>query len=523
MSTGDGAALRAAERLYSRTTREVVTSMHRIRGSRVLVLGCGSSRHMLNIARSGPQSMTFVDVSEDMLARVSRLMGEGGYSDVVMDQYVQMDAWDYVRSGAVPAHDIVIITKCLGQVFKTDPHARSVHGILTGCLQFVPPGGIVVVDHHNAFADSAHGTPITKLVGRGDRDKATIGGRFVDDVAYNSDVQHSEYSQEMVWSSDQRPRGVQAWTQFIYRRNEPSVPLTMGRIDPVHETVPVPFRHSPDGPPSPDAAMLAPRSFTGTKRVPTRECVSALDLTTAVPKFDGAPGVLLIGGKAAVFMSPTQQLSFELDRVFTSHMVLACELVCVSKRDAVVVVVGVISVANVECDPYDTNALESVRYLLRPLHVNGIVVTSPAMLQSVDAHGFVRIGAPGGRNIKLPVDGINFARDGLNGDFIKPASRCTVDLVVNEASRILADAYSFLGLAAPILEWELATPAEESLVGEWQLVDAELGKWKLLWVRVDKVVSNTLGRTMADVMCAHSAYERFGSGDVRDIISFITK
>nr|WGN91660.1 methyltransferase [Metarhizium anisopliae polymycovirus 1] len=522
MATELGARLRQAERVYARTTREVVSSLKKLRGSRILVLGCGSSRHLLGLAKAAPESMVFVDVSAPALARMSRLMGEAGYADVVDDEYACMDAWDYIGSEVRGGYDLVLITKCLGQVFKTAPTERSVHGILDRLQQKMAADGIVVVDHHNAFSTQRRGTPVTKVCGRGKRDLATIGGRFVDDVCYSADTSHHAYDKVFSWSSDERTTGVQEWTQFIYRYLAPIKPPSVGVVRPVHDVVPIPFRLGAMQDVNEDLDMIVPRSFNGVKRVPMESDLQRLDATMALPKFDGMPGTFIISGRDGIFLSSRYQLLFELCRVYTAKMVFAAELLHVGTDDAVIAIVGAFCIAEVECDPYSYRDLSSVAEVLKPLAADGVFVTSPAITTTINHDDLARLGPPSGRHIRLPVDGINVIRDGVGGEFVKAGRGSMCDLVVRDARALLVMAHDFLGLNPPSVEIAGGAFGPDSVV-EFRLQAGDDEVWTPVNTRLDKRVSNTLGRTMVDVVAAHNAQRVFGNGGVLEVMQRLTQ
>ncbi|CUS18597.1 methyl transferase [Beauveria bassiana polymycovirus 1] len=521
MASPEGKELSRRERRYATLTREVLSGVVRLRGARVLVLGCGSSRHLLSIAKAAPECMVFVDTSEAALRRMARLMGEAGYSEVVDDEYQCVDAWAYAHSDVCRDFDVVLITKCLGQVFKHEPSRKSVYGLLEALQHGVRPDGVVVVDHHTVFSHHPVGTLVTDIVVRGQRDRATIGGRFVDDVCYSAETTHDGFDLVLQWNDGGDPLCAQSWEQFVYRRvRPPRVPRT-GVVYPVHDVAPVPFDMVPMQEVDQDLDMIVPRSFNGVKRVVTESDVSALDLSTALPKFDGIAGTLIISGNDAVFLSSSYRSVHRLSFAFSAPLVLAAELVEIGGGEAVIAIVGAFCVADVECDPYSFADLQAVADVLRPLSVDGFFVTDPAILRTVDDHDFVRLGPSSGRHVKVPIDGINLVRDGIGGEFIKPNSKCTVDLAAREGQEILREAYARLGLRSGDLV-SAAASDKSTLVCEFAVDPHSLFEWSVKRCRFDKRFSNTLGRTMVDVCSALAAFDVFDTGGVRTMINRLT-
>jgi len=331
-------------------------------------------------------------------------------------------------------------------------------------------------------------------------------------VCYDMRVTSDAFFLAIEWSTDDFADGVQNWTQFVYRRRLSRAPPSVVRLDPVHDVVPVPFRLPRDPDSAPDVAAVSPRSFNGVKRVIDARDVSSLSLAGATPKFDGLAGVLLVGGSVAAFTSSTYNLSFSLCRAYTARMAFAAELVSLDRDSAVVVVLGAISVADTECDPYNPADLDAVRSVLRPLAADGIVVTSTTLTDTVSDDGFARIGPLTGRHLLLPVDGYNVVIGGRSGCFLKPLDRCTVDARLDESERLISDASEAAGFGESSVDlagYDLTRP---STVLEFRLSNPTVGIWVPCGVRADKKFSNTLGRTIVDVAAAYAMFDVVGDG-----------
>ncbi|AYP71803.1 methyltransferase [Penicillium brevicompactum tetramycovirus 1] len=518
-----GEHLRKMERKYAGATRSALRSTSVLRGSSILILGCGASRHLLTLLLHGPARVVFVDTSAPALAKMSRIFNDAGYSGIVDADFVCEDAWTFVDKCEVDEFDVVMATKCLGQVFKVDPESRSVYGLLNKLSDVVPADGIVLVDHHEAFARAEHGRSVALEAGTEHFDAATIGGRFDDDVCYSSDVTHHAFDKVLTWTSNSNKSSVQQWTQFIYRKQLPRRVTRPVAIDPYAVPVPTPFPSPPDVPYDDLVDKINPRPFTGVKRIVTQSDHGRLDPDTMMPKFDGVPGVLIIDGQVGVFIAHSKRVVFRLPKVFTQKMVLVAELLRCRASGSLLAVLGVICVANAECDPLDYGALAAIRHLIAPLHSVGIFSTGPGMCGRIDGADHLVFGRLGSLEVAVPVDGLNFTINGRNGHFVKPVEKNTLDIRSDEMYESLTSAWEVGGFeGSPIPQpvndkWPPGTVIEMSPSARVDTV------FSFVRVRPDKAFSAPIGRLVADITAARCVNKLFGPGGVKEMVRLVSK
>nr|UAW09575.1 MAG: methyltransferase [Aspergillus flavus polymycovirus 1] len=518
-----GRQLRYQEYKYSTNTRWVMRSNKQIRGSSILILGCGASRHLLSLLLLGPSRVTFVDSSSDAIARMASLVDAGGYGGIVTAEFVVEDAWTFLDKCYEGEYDIVMATKCLGQIYAVDPSQRSTYSLLTKVSPILRDDGICLLDHHRAFSMSKHGRPIGEVVSPKLYALATIAGRFASDVCYTARVDHPDFHVVAEWCSPFREGCVQQWNQYIYRKHlSPRIAKPVA-LNVTKSVVPVPFSTPQPVVWDDYLSSVNPRPFTGVKRIVAPEDYSRLDPDTVMPKFDGVAGIVVLSGSMAVFVSNQYRFMRRLNKVFPRKMVLAAELVNVRGGGSLIIVVGAVNVADAECDPLDYQALHAIRHLILPLAPCGIFPTGPGLCDRLVDGNMFTFGRHAGRDILVPVDGLNFTIDGRNGHFIKPTELQTMDVTADGCISQLSEVLSMIGIVPDpiVMDMPPGIPPEE--VVEITPCLSFPNTFKFVRRRPDKRWPATTGRLLVDMFAAYAAKQYFGDGDVKKLMRLISR
>ena len=107
------------------------------RGGRVLDLGCGDGRTVVQAAAGGCQ-VVGIDCNGDSLARCRANLQQSGLEASLLEQDV-LQPWGEIGSG----FDLIL---CLGNTFMLFWELESATNLLTTCREHLAPGGIVVID-----------------------------------------------------------------------------------------------------------------------------------------------------------------------------------------------------------------------------------------------------------------------------------------------------------------------------------------------------------------------------------------
>uniref|UniRef100_A0AB74UL83 Mythl transferase n=1 Tax=Phyllosticta capitalensis polymycovirus 1 TaxID=3367395 RepID=A0AB74UL83_9VIRU len=487
MRSEAGKQLRRNEWEYARMTRQFMVRSAQFAGARVCFLGCGASKEMLSLLRRGVESAVMVDVSEPALARLERSIDEAGLSAQVEVEYVKMDAGEFVASVEEPEFDIVVATKCMGLVLATTRACGNFVDFSDLVADTLRDGGSFFVDHHVAFSCFAEDVRVVDVCPPNLVSLATIGGRYADDVCYNASLAHSEFSTVASICSAQSEHNVQTWQFFHHRLSPERKQSKLQRIGPNRSVAPVPFTAVRASEFDSSADVMFPVNARGIKRIPDVRDVRAHRITDTFVKYDGVPGVLMMEGNDMVFMSSIFRFARELSREVSVPMVLTAELVQPTPQSMVLVATGVININGVQADPLDFSALAGLVPVLNLLAPDGIVATLPEHVRLLDGDEVVFESARG-RQVRLPVDGVQLTIGGRNGVFVKPAPFCTIDAVPAEAAGVIEGAY----LAANVQD----TPSIVGAVGTgaWEFVRTPgTHEWTRGRRRNDKTFSDGLG------------------------------
>ncbi|AYP71807.1 methyltransferase [Aspergillus spelaeus tetramycovirus 1] len=422
-----------------------------------------------------------------------RNLQDSGISAVVDAQYVESDAWDWISSDDEPMYDVVIASKCLGLIYSADPSERDTMSLLDYCSQLLRDDGSVFIDHHLAYSRLEHGHRIVDATPPALLPLATIAGRYADDVSYTAEVQHPDFDQVANFVSSYVSHEIQVWQFFHYRlKNVGRVKL--GEPISVHKVpTPVEFPAPPKLDYDPLADSMFPVNAKGVKRVPTPADIKGHPYKTALVKYDGSPGVVILDGPYAIFISGLYRFTRTLSFSVSPRTVLSGELVFPTASTSVVVLTGLISLGDAHADPLDYSALSPLVPILERLSVSGLVPTVPEHVRYLKGD---RVTLPTGRGgaMRLPVDGVQLNTSGKSGVFVKPVHFCTVDATPSDAASAIADAYASLGVVEP--------PEVEKVDGdgvyEFYRVSGT-GLWRVARRREDKHLSDKPGAVVQTV------------------------
>nr|WAA18815.1 methyltransferase [Trichoderma barbatum polymycovirus 1] len=517
MNSEAGRQLRSLETEYGRVLHGYIKRSCRLSGASVLVLGSGSSKKIANLLLRGVSSVTFVDTSQEALDDLSGALSAMGIPAMVEVDYVCADAWDYLVSVGEETFDLVIASKCVGLILASGPH-RTTDELLNLVIDVLRPGGDFLTDHHEAFS-SEHivGQRISKHARGVDYDVATIGGRYAADVCYNWDFSHRDAPTVLSFTLPGMPNGIQSWTIFHFRAIHRSGPVMGTPVAARVQKAPRTLSNMVSHPFDQTIDAMIPVNFKGVKRVVTPAELKSYDLSRAKPKFDGVPGILSIVDNVAAFMSPTRSAVTGLHGKINPPLVMTAEMCNPVEGGFILVVTGIISVAETPVDPNDPIALASVSKILDSLNQDGIMVNSPVLVKQIRGNAVILPGQ-GGRVMTLPVDGINVHVGSLGGVFFKPPQMSTVDAPPDAIAQLLESAYSALRIDhAPKV-----VPASLPGVSEYAL-DKISGEWRAVKQRPDKNWGDSAGAVIQTVGAARAGYELSIGDTVELLVKQLTK
>nr|QHG11069.1 methyl transferase [Plasmopara viticola lesion associated polymycovirus 2] len=448
MASPAGTVLRHDQGAYARMTRELLFRAVRITGASIVILGSGASREMIPLLRRGPRAVTFVDTDIKALERLQRLIDENGLAASSDFEFVNQDAWDYLLDIPEESIDVILATKCLGQVLIGDD--RTFTGFLDRSLPLLSPDGHILCDHHVRYATKPQGEPIIKHTPKKLYDLATIGGRYDMDVCYSCDTDHPDFSLTSTFFSSTASHMVQVWEMFLYRaRNITPLP-SRGVISTTKLAQPATIDIGPPMQFDATADQLIPINARGVKRIPATDDINVHSISTALPKFDGFPGILLLDGPYATFISPRRRWTINTGFDVAPRLSFVAELVSTGPPGTtvgVIVITGVTNVGDAPADPLDYSSLSPLRSVLSPLASVGILITSPDMMRYIVGDSVV-IPSDGRPDLSLPIDGFHVLVNGRSGVFFKPSSFHSLDLAPSSALDVIRGAYSAMGYDA---------------------------------------------------------------------------
>nr|UXC94314.1 methyl transferase len=516
-----GRQLRDLEHEYGRTLRQYISRSVPLAGSRILVLGCGAPASLLPILERGVAEATFVDTSRLALDKLSSAVEARGTRASLAADYVQQDAWEYLQDNEEAEFDFVLATKCVGLILAHGP-GRTAQGLFDLVVDVLAPGGSFITDHHAAFAGRrAAARPISVGLNDVDYTLATVAGRYAADVGYSWHVTHPDASLVARFCPRRMgPSRVQEWHIFHFRVVHADGPRPASPISARRPPAPTPFPLPPLQDFDPVRDAMVPVNHKGNKRIPAPEDLHSFDIARTRPKVDGVPGILVIDGRAAAFMSSTRSTAHALNCDISPPLVLTAELVATREHDALIVCTGLMVVGQTRCDPNDDVAFRSVSRVLDKLGPVGIIASGPDLMRSLRGDALA-LTAPNGRAVTVPVDGVTPIVNGRYGTFLKVASSHTVDSTPAEVDDLLHFGYTALGYetSPPV---DRPPDADPKLVYEYSLTDAG-SRWTPVRRRDDKTRSDTPGAVVHTV-CAALASSVLGvQGTVQEMVGMMCR
>jgi len=449
MRSAAGAKLRADEGRYNAMLRQFVVRNTRLTGSSLLFLGSGSSRNMLRLLRMSPAKAVFVDVDEAALARLRVLISREGLDATTQIEYVLQDAYVWLLDNASAVlFDTVIATKCVGQILR---------GVGRTFTEFVDRvggvcrfGGHFYVDHHVFAAQYPEGSRLGddwySREHRGMYDAATICGRYADDVCYTCETETPDFELVARFLSSEADRGVQVWELYCFRFTGRDASVQRPVIDFTSmPPAPTPFALPPAAGYDAVADSYLPANCKGVKRIPTAGDIRSYAVESCTPKIDGEPGLLIMDGPTAVFISNRHRFVRPLKNQLTINIAFSCELVQVQRSLALLVITGVVEQDATSCDPLDPLPMRHLEPLIDKFAQDGIIINSPRLMRYIVGDSVALPGVAVSRPIDLPIDGIQVLHSGRGGVFIKPSRLSTIDCKQSEAKGLIEGAYKSIG------------------------------------------------------------------------------
>nr|QVU39972.1 Methyl Transferase [Magnaporthe oryzae polymycovirus 2] len=498
MNSDAGIHLRSMEAEYVSTFYQFLSRSVRLAGTRVLVLGSGSSKALTRLLSRGVSSAVFVDTSEDALADLDRSVQAVGLHARVEVEYVCEDAWTFLEGCDDNSFDVVIATKCVGLVLS-GPGQRDEARLLDLVTDVLDVDGSFFTDHQVAFSDPALSLQRVADVAGEHYDLATICGRYADDVCYSwTGMANDNLKCVASYITHRSASMVQCWEMFHFRVPTAPVPTRPVRVTPSRGAMPAGFVAKQSDVFDRVADAMVPVNNKGVKRIPGHDDIGAYDIAATRLKLDGVPGVLQLSGPVGVFVSPTVMYALTLGRNVSPPLTLSAETVWDQHGVATAFVTGTIRIGTAAADPLDYAALRPLLPTLSQLSGVGIAVNHPDLVRSVTGSVLTLTGA-NGVSRSFPVDGVQVTVAGRDGVFIKPQGANTVDATSADIKRLIVRASDALGLPDPVV-----TLAPDSGVWEYRS-SAALNLWVPARPRRDKTKSDTLGAVIHTLAAAHAS------------------
>nr|QKK35415.1 methyltransferase [Erysiphe necator associated polymycovirus 4] len=515
MRSEAGAKLRADEGRYNAMLRQFVVRNTRLTGSSLLFLGSGSSRNMLRLLRMSPAKAVFVDVDKAALDRLSMLIAREGLDATTQVEYVQEDAYRWLLDNASAVlFDTVIATKCVGQILKGD--GRTFTEFVDRVGGVCRYGAHFYVDHHVYAAQFNEGDRLGHVASDECYDAATICARYSSDICYSCEVETPDFELVARFLSSEAVLGVQVWELYCLRFTGRNVHDQRSAVDFTSmPPAPTPFALPAPAGYDPVADSYLPANSKGVKRIPTSGDVRAYSAETCTPKIDGEPGLLILDGPTAVFISSNHRFVRPLRNQFTINIAFSCELVSVQRSLALLVVTGVVEQDGTACDPLDPLPMRHLEPLLDKFAQDGIIVNSPRLMRHIVGDSVALPGLPSSRPLDLPIDGIQVLHSGRGGVFIKPARLSTIDAKQSEALGLIEGAYRSIGSFDKPKVYTDRTGDREA-VYEFAR-DNGSHDWVPIKARLDKQHSDTPGAIVHTLWALNSALALGFDGTVEDI------
>nr|UYK54778.1 methyl transferase [Talaromyces amestolkiae polymycovirus 1] len=502
MASEAGTQLRRNERQYNAMLRQFIIRSVPLAGSDLLILGSGSSKEIIPLLNRGVARVTFVDINPRALARMQLNLHAAGVLSAVEAEYVCADAWEYLASFDSPSYDLVIATKCIGQILSTVP-GRTVADFGAYVSPLLRPGGSLFCDHHMAFSSQySAGTPIVNIVTGDLSDLATIAGRYASDVVYDLSPGLAEFATVATFSSVRSNHLVQSWQAFHFRLSIPPPPRVV-RSSSYHPPLPDEIAFVPDHEPDPSVEALMPVNMKGSKWIPTAHDVAGHDITTMRLKFDGYPAILRLEGSTALLLSTVGSTAIPLNLSVDPPITLAAEVVPTGHSSAVVSAHGLLALGTTPSDPLDLAAFRSVAPTVSALAPSGIFPSLPELVRYVRGDALVLRGARG-RDLAIPVDGVQLTIAGASGVFVKPVAYATADLDPATATDWLIASYDSLG--TQFTSQPRAEGGTPGVITEFRRIRGT-NTWRAGRIRNDKKKPDNRGAILHTILASHMAEE----------------
>ncbi|AVZ65985.1 methyltransferase [Penicillium digitatum polymycoviruses 1] len=512
MRSPQGSQLRHDQGRYNAMLRQFIRRNTRVTGSAFLFLGSGSSRNMLKLLRLAPRLVVFVDVDKAALDRLRRHVAMEGLDANVVVEYVHEDAYTWLLGNAgTRLFDTVTATKCVGQILRGGRQFVEFADRVGGVMRH---GGHFYVDHHVYATQFSEGSRLGDVAPEEEYNPATICGRYADDVSYSCESGAPDFELVGRFLSSASPSGVQVWELFCFRftGRDTSTGRVLANVSAL-PPAPILFALPKELPHDPVSEAMVPVNAKGVKRIPLASDVRSHTAAFCTPKIDGEPGLLLLDGPTAVFISSRYRFVRPMKVQLSVPGAFVVELVKFSQGRALMVVTGVAELDGVACDPLDPMPLRHLEGTLDKLADDGIMVNSPRLMRYLKGD-VVALGGPG-QGIFLPVDGIQVQQSGRGGSFIKPVRFATVDAKQSEAGQLIRDAYLATGVGAVPEVW-LDSKGNDDDVYEYSRIEGS-HVWEAVRRRPDKQWSDAPGAVVHTFWASYRAEEYGFRGTVEDI------
>nr|QKK35419.1 hypothetical protein [Erysiphe necator associated polymycovirus 5] len=510
-----GQQLRKLNGEYNRMWMQYLLRNSPLAGKTILVLGCGASRSLAKILNRGVLTAVLVDSNALALEEMRHKLDSAGVTARVDVQYVKSDAWDYISLNDEPRFDVVIATKCVGQILASG-EGRTATELMSRVEEVLNPDGEFFSDQHDMMAEEKMiGKRLSTLPEGPMKELATVGGRYTTEVGYTWFGDRNSMPLIGAFRPHTTVNGNQQWTFVHFRRPHVDGPRLNGVLSTRRPRVVSALPAFPWHDFNVIADNMIPVNHKGNKRILNPVDENSFDPQHARPKFDGMPAVMIAEGTTAAVMSARQSIAVPLPVSIEPALIMTCEVVEPLEGGTVIVANGVISIGDIDADPNDAVAYDSVLPVLDRLHTCGIIPVPQNSLATL-SNDTVELPSNGGRKLHLPVDGISPRINGSYGSFIKPGKGHTIDLRVSDKHRIVDAARMCLRPDPVVLD-----PVTD-LDAVWEFSPSEdLLTWRPVRPRPDKQRSDKPGACIHSTLAALMAYRMGLNSTVQQAASIL--
>ncbi|ASV63094.1 putative methyltransferase [Colletotrichum camelliae filamentous virus 1] len=427
-------SVRRVEREAGKSLLSVAHSLMSVNGANVLLLASGRGRTVLDFARSGPASLTIVDLDDEVVAGAANMVRSSGLDAATEVVPICDDAWAFVRDDA-NFYDLIVCVHSIGQIIKGDP--GGVDEFVADVAARLSPGGVLVVDEHVGYTDVA-GPGVSSVGEAAYRYVATGLGGFPDDVNYLLPRNVPGCVRRCEWITPGDAHPAQVWRYFAHEKRDDydwsGVPDVVPSLD-CRGLRPMPSW----GPSDTEGVfdLLYPALARGHKVPVSRDDSRSVHPSRMMPKLDGEPAIVAVDGDVLTCIGPSNSGVFRLPGMATLPFHCTGEVCPLSSGGYALFITGLLMRGGRVMDPASDANLRFVRQLVKGFETVGVLVNSPALVPCTTGNRVNLPRAPNGAFV--PTDGVNVCMGSRWGKFFKPTTTLSVDVTPESLVRSALD------------------------------------------------------------------------------------